>query len=215
MRICAHRDRYSHLRLSIALALLLAACGERAPHLQRLDQDAVVLAFGDSLTYGTGASTQESYPAQIERLIGRRVINAGVPGEHSEQGAARLPALLDQYQSSYPIRLLILCHGGNDILQRGDLTQAAEHLRGMIRAARERGIDAVLVAVPKPGLWLSSAPLYAEIAHELGVPVEKKALSSILGDRNLKSDTVHPNAAGYRKLAEAIAHLLRQSGAIE
>lgn len=196
---------------TLALLILLVSCGERVTHLARLPTDAVVLAFGDSITYGTGASQDESYPAQLSRLIHRTVINAGVPGERSEQGASRLPQLLDQHRP----RLLLLCHGGNDILQRGDLVQAAQHLRSMVKSAREQGIDVVLIAVPQWSLGLSPALFYREVAREFGLPLEQEALQEILTDRDLKFDTVHPNAAGYRELAQAVATLLRRTGAIE
>src|SRR5512134_3911923 len=125
----------------------LAGCSER-PRLERLAPDAVVLAFGDSLTYGTGAAEDESYPAQLEKLIGRRVVGAGVPGEVTAQALARLPAALDEHAP----RLLLLCIGGNDFLRRLGNSQAEKNVREMVKLARSRGIAVLLIGTPEPGV---------------------------------------------------------------
>jgi lysophospholipase L1-like esterase len=198
------------MAVGVFLMALVAACSGSAPKLSRLPADAVVLAFGDSLTYGTGAQAETSYPAVLEQLIGRTVLSAGVPGEVSAAGLARLPEALDEYQPA----LLILCLGGNDFLRRLGDAQAAENLRAMIRLARQKGIDVVLIAVPKPGFPPSPPDFYADIAKEFKLPFEDAALTAILRDRELKSDVAHPNAKGYAKLAAAIAALLKKSGAV-
>jgi lysophospholipase L1-like esterase len=146
----------------------------------------------------------------LEKLIGRKVWGAGVPGEVSAAGLARLPSALDYYQP----RLLILCHGGNDFLRKLGEAQAAENLRDMIRIATQRGVDVVLIGVPKPGLFPSPPDFYAEIAKEFRLPYEGAALKEILRDNELKSDIAHPNASGYAKLAAAVAALLKKRGAI-
>ena len=131
----------------------------------------MVLAFGDSLTYGTGATEEESYPAQLERLIGRRVVRAGVPGEVTAQALERLPGALDEHSP----RLMLLCIGGNDFLRRLGTAQAEANVRAMVKLARQRGVDVGLIGTPEP---------------------------------------IHPNARGYRVIAERLAERLRKSGAI-
>lgn len=195
--------------IALVLAASLAGCGPKHK-LDRLDASAVVLAFGDSLTYGTGASPIESYPAVLERAIRRKVINAGVPGETSAQGLERLPEVLAEVKP----RLLILCHGGNDFLRRLDDAAAAANVRAMIRLARDKGVDVVLLATPKPGLPPSIPVFYGEIAAELKVPFEEAAVRSVLFDNRLKSDMVHPNAQGYAQIATAVEKVLKKSGAI-
>ena len=197
-------------RATILLVALLAACSGGQPKLARLAPDAIVLAFGDSLTFGTGANPGESYPARLETLIGRKVVSSGVPGETSAGGLARLPVALEETKP----QLVILCEGGNDFLQKLDEAQAADNLRAMVRLARSQGAQVVLIAVPKPGLLPSPADFYSAVAKEFGVPHEDNALRKILTDNALKSDLVHPNAAGYARLAEAIAALLRRTGAV-
>ena len=139
------------------------------------------------------------------------MVNSGVPGEVTGEGLSRLPEVLDKEKPA----LLILCHGGNDMLRRLDRQKTANNLRTMIRLARERGVAVVLIAVPAPGLSPSPPSFYREIAVEMDLPIEEETLIKVLSDGSLKSDYIHPNAAGYRKLAESIAALLKKSGAVE
>ncbi len=174
----------------------------------RLAEDTTILAFGDSLTFGTGAATEQSYPAQLEKLISRRVINAGVPGEDTQRGLARLPLVLDEYRPA----VLILCHGANDLKQGFGELQAAENIREMIRVAQRLGVRVVLLGIPYPTHFSAKPPFYARIATEFAISCDLDAVPNILTDPSMKSDSIHPNARGYGKMAEAVAALLRAQG---
>jgi acyl-CoA thioesterase-1 len=196
-------------RLAVVLLAFASACGEQ-PKLEPLPADAVVLAFGDSLTYGSGAGETESYPAQLERLIGRRVVGAGVPGEVTAQALARLPAMLDEHSP----KLVLLCIGGNDFLRRLGNRQAEDNVRAMVKLARGRGIAVLLIGAPEPGFSVTPPAFYAAIAQEFGLPYEADVIGEVLRDASLKADPIHPNARGYRIIAERIAGALKQSGAL-
>ncbi len=205
--------RHKPILVCVALVLFCSvlACSQKEAKLSELPPGAVILAFGDSLTFGTGAPAGQSYPDVLEKLTGIKVINSGVPGETSEQGAARLPQAL---AGSRP-NLVILCHGGNDILRKLDLEKTAANLAQMVRAARKQGAEVVLIGVPKPGLLPETAGFYRTIARKMEVPLEEDAVLGILKDGALKSDHIHPNAAGYARLAAAVERLLKKSGAVK
>lgn len=192
----------------VAAACLLSACGGQG--LQPLSDDAVILAFGDSLTAGNGVSQQQAYPAVLERLSGRTVINAGVSGEVTSEGVQRLPSLLRQHQPD----LVILLEGGNDILQNKSMASAKDNLSQMIELSRQQGASVLLVGVPKKSLFASTAEFYAELADEHGVPLQSKVIGSLLKMPSMKSDSVHFNAAGYEALATAIYEKLDDIGAL-
>jgi len=209
--ICLHRMSAFLLRCFIlVLPLLAGACGEPPRKLPRLAADAVVLAFGDSLTFGTGATEQESYPAQLEQLIGRRVVRAGVPGEVTAQALERLPAALDEHAP----KLLLLCIGGNDFLRRLGNRQAESNVRAMVKLAKSRGVEVMLIGTPQPGFSVSPPEFYAGIAKEFRLPYEGGVIGEVLRDASLKSDQIHPNARGYRLIAERLAAALSKSGAL-
>lgn len=200
-----------HRVLLILIATLtLSACGNPTPKLPKLASTDVVLAFGDSLTFGTGAEPSESYPVVLSQLIGRQVVAAGVPGDVTAGGLERLPDVLDEVKP----RIMLLCMGGNDMLRGTGYAGAEANLRAMIKLAKERGISVVLIAVPQPALFSGNAPFYETIARDNGLPLEASVLKGLMYDNDYKSDPIHPNARGYRKMAEAIAELLSDAGAV-
>jgi len=207
------RRNYASLLLLLlsVFALLSAGCSEETPKLRALSEDAVILAFGDSLTYGTGANHQtESYPAVLASLSGRTVINAGVPGEVSGEGLNRLGKMLDEHQPD----LVLLCHGGNDLIRKLDETALSQNLTQMVEQIRAQGAEVVMLSVPKPGVFLKPAPLYSQLAAKLRLPIANEIIADVESETSLKSDAIHPNATGYRLIAERVYELLSESGAL-
>ena len=173
--------------VAAGLCLALFACVSSPPPLSPLSKNATVLAFGDSLTYGTGAASADSYPAQLQKIIRRQVVAAGVPGETSEQALRRLPRLLRHHRPA----LVIVCTGGNDFLQRVPPQQTEENINRILQTAKDAGAATVLIAVPKFSLWESNHPLYARVADGRWW-MEDEIMKAVLHDNSLKSDRIHP-----------------------
>lgn len=197
-------NRFFPLLFLLLLLPLFTAC-ERSPG--PLPAGAVILAFGDSLTYGTGAGEGESFPAALERLVGHKVVNAGVPGETTAEGLARLPGVLADVRP----QLVILCHGSEDMLQGLEAVPLINNLRAMVRLIGETGAEVFLIAVPPPAPHFQPAAFYNQIARDMKAPIEVYALSNILSREEMRSDSYHPNAKGYAALAEALAKRLKTS----
>ena len=198
--------------LLILSCAMLAGCGRK--RFRKLAAGDAILALGDSLTAGYGAPKGADYPAQLAQILGRRVINGGVSGDTSAQALVRLPDLLAQKP-----KLVVVSIGGNDFLQRLPESGTRENIRKMVAMIRAADVPAVLVAIPHftTGALLgmvSEHPLYAELADELDVPLLQGAWAEILGDKDLKSDAVHANAAGYRLFAEKLAGFLKKLGLV-
>jgi len=192
------------------LFLFISACGNETHRLSPLSSDAVILAFGDSLTHGNGAKENESYPAVLQELTTRIVINAGISGEESTPGLKRLPGILEKYKP----QLLILCHGANDILRKKNMDKMESNIRQMIQLAQDKDIPVVLLGIPKFSLILSSHDVYKRIFESTGIIFIEDLIPDILSDNSLKSDMIHPNKEGYRLMAETIYSILQDSGAL-
>jgi acyl-CoA thioesterase I len=204
-----------HFITTLLATALLTACGQKEK-LVVIPAGEVVLAFGDSVTYGTGAGPEEDWPSWLAGLTGWRIVNAGVPGDTAEAGKARLPGLLDAHRP----KLVIIEIGGNDFLRRRTPAAVKEDLRAIIRSVKGQGIPAVLVAVPELSLLAaiarrpSDSPIYQELAKEEGIPLIPDVFSDILGQPALCADAIHPNAQGYQQMATGIHAALRQIGLV-
>jgi lysophospholipase L1-like esterase len=191
--------------------LLLASCSGAAPGLTALPAGATVLALGDSLTFGTGASPATSYPAVLAATTGWNVVNAGVPGETAAQGCARLPALIDETR---PTLLLVLL-GGNDLLRRAPAAAIESGLAACVDTARAAKLPLVLLTVPQPALvGATETPLFERFGKRVGVPVVDSGLAALLRDGTKRADPVHLNADGYRELAANVRRGLVGLGAL-
>ncbi|WP_296891744.1 arylesterase [Thiobacillus sp.] len=194
---------------ALVAILFLVAC-DRAPTLPRLSPHDVILAFGDSLTHGTGASEETAYPAVLASLSGHTVINAGVPGDTTATGLRRLPAVLAEYKP----RLVLLCLGGNDMLRQQPAATTENNLRLLVQTIRASGAEVVLIGVPEPKLFGGAPDFYARVAKDMKLPLEEEAFNDVLKDNRLKSDPIHANAAGYRVVAERLDEFLKEAGAL-
>ncbi len=196
-----------------AASLLLLACG-KAKKLSAIAPGKTVLAFGDSVTFGTGAAPGEDWPTLLGQQTGWQIVNAGIPGDTAEAGKRRFDALLEQHQPT----LVIIEIGGNDFLRRRDPKAVKEDLRGMIRVARQQGAQVVLVAVPELSLLgaltkaPSDSPIYEELGDEENIPVISEVFSQILSQPELCADQIHPNAKGYQQMAAGIYQSLVKTG---
>jgi acyl-CoA hydrolase len=212
-------DRRTTMRRVAAAGawLLLAGCGRNPARAHLVAAGATVVALGDSLTAGTGATPETSYPAVLARLTGWQVGNAGVPGDTSAQALERLPALLQEQRPA----LVLVSIGGNDFLRRLPEAQTRANVRRICELVLASGAQVLLIAVPRPTLAaaftgsLTDHLLYAQIADELQLPLQRQGWSEVLGDESLRSDSIHANAGGYARFAQAVAATAVATGLLE
>ena len=187
------------------LLVTLAGCGRDKKTAQPVPPGSTVLALGDSLTFGTGASAETSYPTVLAGLTGWNVVNAGVPGDTSAQALARLPALLAEHQP----KLVIVSIGGNDFLRKLPESDTRTHVHAICKQSLAAGAQVLLVAVPRATVaaalgQMTDHALYAEVAKDLKIPLQREAWGEVLAQPDLRADTVHANARGYAQFARSV-----------
>jgi acyl-CoA hydrolase len=192
---------------------LFSACSKEAKY-QAIPRGASVLAFGDSVTFGTGAGDGEDWPSLLAASTGWQIINAGVPGDTAQAARSRLPALLAEHRPA----LVIIELGGNDFLRRRSAQAVREDLQHLLSVARQSGAQVVLIGVPELSLLAvvagkpSDSPIYEALAEAEDVPLIRDVFSAVLARPEWCADRIHPNAEGYRQMASGIFTALQQLG---
>lgn len=229
--------RYAVSGALIQAAWLLGACGE-APDNTASGTNAVpvaeakpspaatavvsgpnrtVLAFGDSLYAGYGLARGESVPDFIQQRLRARgidgeLINAGVSGDTTAGGRARLAYTLDQLDRAPDLVLLGL--GGNDALRQIDPAETRANLEAMLSELDRRGIPVILTGMlAPPNLGPDYAnqfnDIWRDLAREHGAALDPFILDGVIGNRELMlPDGIHPNAKGAARIADRLTPLV-------
>jgi acyl-CoA thioesterase-1 len=187
--------------------LYFAACG-RGPYESIRNfhsRGEQIICFGDSLTEGIGANEGEDYPAVLTQKLGIAVINAGHRGDTTSQALTRIRR--DVLEKNP--RLVIVLLGGNDFLRQVPVGETRKNLAEIVRQIQAGGAMVAVAGVRLGLLTDEYGPLFEEIAREAGALYVPHVLKGILSDTKLRSDTIHPNAAGYRLVAERMAKEIR------
>lgn len=200
--------------ITLIISILATGCAKKS--LTPIPNDSKIVAFGDSLTFGYGANSNESYPKILQNKINITVINEGISGDTTTDGLERIHEVLEKNSPS----MILIGLGGNDMLRKINEEKIKNNLRKLIEISQDKGIQVVLLATPQPSLMgiftsLSDAEFYKEIAKEKNVPLIEDVYSKWLSKSEYKSDPIHLNAKGYEKVAEQIAEFLEDEGAIQ
>lgn len=190
-------------RRLFAATVLLAACSSSWPVKNDPPRGTSVVAFGDSLTAGYRMRPGEGWPEQLSAILGVPILNAGVSGNTTADGLARLE---DDVLAQDP-RVVLVCLGGNDMLRRLPADQQFANLREIVGRIQDKG--ALVVLIGTEGFQLLSnvdyGARYEALARETGAVYVPDLMEDVLGDRTLMHDQIHPNAKGYEKIARRLA----------
>lgn len=163
-----------------------------------------IVCFGDSLTFGHGASPDESYPSVLGGLLGRRVVNRGRNGDTSVAAAERLDEVLELHPA-----IVVVTLGGNDMLQRLPIDDTVRAMTTIFDRLVDAGAMVAFVGIDPPFTSAARMTAVRTLCRERGVLWVGDAMDGLWSDRSRMSDQIHPNAAGYRVMAERVASALR------
>jgi lysophospholipase L1-like esterase len=158
----------------------------------------IIICFGDSLTYGTGAGTGMDYPSQLALMIDKPVINRGIPGDTTASALRRLER---DVLSGKPYIVLITL-GGNDLKNGISKNTAFRNLNSIVETIQENGATVIIGGLKFPGRDRGFGQGYVDLARQTRATLIPDIFAGIVDNPDLMSDPIHPNNAGYRIIAQ-------------
>jgi lysophospholipase L1-like esterase len=192
--------------LGIALAVWLWLVPSALPRAALPTSGATVIAFGDSLVEGRGASRGQDFVSVLSSRTGIRIVNAGRSGDTTGSALARLDA---DVLARDP-RIVIVVLGGNDYLRRIPADTAFENLGTIVERIRRRGAAVILVGVSVGLLSDPYAQRYEALAWRTSSGYVPDILDGLIGRSSMMADGIHPNDRGYAAIAGRLEPLLRE-----
>ncbi len=195
-------------KVGLAFVLLIivvfcSACGYRIKHQNAPGE--LIVCFGDSITLGYGAERQEAYPVILEKILKVPVINAGIDSDTTTEALKRVGS---DVLGRNP-RLVVIEMGNNDFLRRVPLEITLNNMRAIVDRIQEKKIMVAIMDISLGIVLDEYKTEYYKIAKEKGAIFIPSVMGEIITTPSLKSDTIHPNAKGYRMIAEKTAQVLR------
>lgn len=191
----------------IGLAVLAALWSLRssAPHAARPTAGERVIAFGDSLVEGVGASPGRDVVSLLSARVGVPIVNAGRRGDTTGTALTRLDSAVLSQQP----RVVIVVLGGNDFLRRIPHDETFANLDAIVDRIRGRGAAVILVGLSFGVFTDTYGDRYEDLARRTSSGLVPDILAGILGHSDLMADQIHPNDRGYRVMADRIEPALR------
>lgn len=157
-----------------------------------------IICFGDSLTYGTGASEGMDYPSLLSKMLSMPVINAGVPGDTTSSALRRL----EKDVLSQSPKIVFITLGGNDLKNRIPKETAFQNLKIIVEKIQDQGALVIIGGISIPFWGRGFGDSYDILANETGAVLIPNIFEGIFGNPKLMSDSIHPNNDGYAIMAE-------------
>lgn len=162
-----------------------------------------IVAFGDSLVEGVGATAGHDFVSLLEERIGQPIMNLGHSGDTTADGLLRIHELDD-----YHPKVVLLLLGGNDHLRQIPSTETFQNLEALIENIHARGSIVLLLGVRGGLLGDPFDAKFEELQATYRTAFVPNVLRGLFGDAHYMADTIHPNDAGYAVIADRVYPVL-------